>query len=107
MTITYDWRIANLKHELSDGYVYIAHWTATATSSEIDPEGSPYSAGSYGSVGFRRPNNLIPYDQLTEELVVSWVKEALGAEDVSQIEAGLSAQIEALKHPKSTSGTPW
>jgi hypothetical protein len=127
MTITYDWHIANLEYEIEDGFVYTAHWTVNATepTGETDEDGNPevYSAGAYGSVGLSRPDNLIPYEDLTEEAVVDWVKEKFSeipeAEGVldpeaepkktqlQQIEEGLAAQIEAQKYPTSTSGLPW
>ena len=110
MTITYDWRIANLEHEAKDGYVFTAHWTVSATDSVAnpnDPEGNPYTAGTYGSVGLERPDNLIPYENLTETTVVGWVKEKFGAEQVASTEAALAAQIAEQKNPSKESGVPW
>ena len=118
MAITYDWHIANLEYEIEDGFVYTAHWTVNATDEDGDSEN--YSASAYGSVGLSRPDNLIPYEDLTEETVVDWVKEKFSeipeAKDpeaepkktqLQQIEEGLAAQIEAQKYPTSTSGLPW
>lgn len=107
MTITYNWRIADLDYKTADGYVFTAHWTVTATSSELDSGNKPYKADSYGSVGLERPSNLIPYEALTEEIVVGWVKAKLGAEEVSQIESSLAAEILEMKKPKEESGLPW
>lgn len=111
MAITYNWRIANLEHEIKDGFVYTAHWTVNATepTGETDNGGDPavYSAGAYGSLGFSRPDNLIPYDGLTEEIVVNWVKDELGAEEVAEIQKNLAIDIEIQKYPTSASGVPW
>jgi len=111
MTITYDWRIANLEHKIEDGFVYTAHWTVNAAepTGETDEDGNPgvYSAYAYGSISFSRPLNLIPYNNLTEGIVIGWVKENFSENQLQQIEQGLATQIEAQKHPISSSGVPW
>lgn len=99
--VTISWHIANLERETSDGYVYTAHWTVSATDGE-------YSSSSYGSVGFQRPDEeLIPFEELTEELVISWVQEKLGEEQVSLITSSLISQIDDQREPSSLSGVPW
>ena len=104
MTTTFSWNIANLERQVSDGYVYTAHWTVSATDEDGDSD--VYSASAYGSVGLSRPDNLIPYEDLTEEIVVNWVKERL-SETPEALEERLASQIEAQKHPTSASGLPW
>jgi len=95
------WDIANLERELSDGYVYTAHWTVSSALGE-------FSAGAYGSIGFERPDDeLIPFEDLTKEQVLDWVKDKLGAEQVETIEAGLASQIAQQQAPQKASGLPW
>ena len=100
--ITTSWHIANLERESTDGYVYTAHWAVSLTDGE-------YSAGSYGSVGLERPEEeeLIPFEDLSEELVISWVCDKLGEEQVTSIESSLISQIEEQKTPSKLSGVPW
>ena len=101
MSTTFTWAIANLERETSDGYVFTAHYTVSAND-------GTYSSGAYGSIGFQRPESLIPFDDLTEELVVAWVKEAIGgAEKVTEIEAALQAQLDEKHAPTKASGVPW
>jgi hypothetical protein len=109
MTITTTWAIAQLEHEIEDGFVFTVHYTVSAVSDVVKPgeEETFYSAGAYGSIGFQRPDNLIPYENLTEEIVVGWVKEEFGEEKVDEIEAALAASIESQIHPTSESGVPW
>lgn len=97
---TITWDIANLDRELSDGHVFTAYYTVNAT------DGTYYSS-SYGSVGLERPESLVPFDELTKELVLTWVKETLGEDTVSQIESSLIKQIEEQSHPVKASGVPW
>ena len=101
MATTFTWAIANLERETSDGFVFTAHYT-------INAEDGTYSSGAYGSVGFERPDNLIPFDDLTEDQVIGWVKEAIGgSEKVTEIEAALQQQLDEKHTPTKASGTPW
>jgi len=95
------WKIANLERETADGYVYTVHYT-------VDADDGTYSAGAYGSLGLERPEEeMIPFDSLTEEIVVGWVKEKLTAEKVAEIEAALQAQINEKHAPTKSAGLPW
>ena len=95
MTIT--WTISQLDRQTSDGLVNTAHYSVNAVDGE-------HSAGVYGTVGFERGETFIAYDFLTEAQVIAWVKDKL---DVAEIEAGLQAQINAQKNPKTATGVPW
>jgi len=101
---TISWAIANLERETEDNFVFTAHWTVNAT--EEDGEES-FSAGAYGSIGLERPDALIPYEDLTEEIVVGWVKEKMGEEAVEAMETALAAQIAEQKAPSKAAGVPW
>ena len=52
-------------------------------------------------------SELIPFDNLTEELVISWVQDKLGEEQVASIQSSLISQIEEQKTPSKLSGVPW
>jgi hypothetical protein len=100
MAITTTWKIANLERETEDGFVFTAHYTVNA-------DDGTYTSGAYGSLGFERPDNLVPFSQLTEATVIGWVKEKFGEEKVAEIEAALQSQIEEQKHPSKAAGVPW
>jgi hypothetical protein len=115
---TYIWKINTLERETSDGFVFTAHWSVTAISDVLDPEGNPHNAGAYGSIGLERPDNLIPYEDLTEDLVIGWVQEKLGGADKvkqienaldarKQIENALDARIAEQINPSKINGVPW
>jgi len=100
MATTMTWKIATLERETEDGFVFTAHYTVNA-------DDGTYTSGAYGSLGFERPDNLVPFSQLTEATVISWVKEKLGEEKVAEIEAALQSQINEQKHPTKAAGVPW
>ena len=108
MATTFSWKIANLEREVVDNFVFTAHYTVVGISDQEDPEGNPYNSGAYGSVGFQRPDDLIPYADLTEEQVIGWVQEALGGDEkVAEIEAALQARIDEAISPSKEQGVPW
>ena len=63
--------------------------------------------GIYGSIGFEKPETLVAYADLTEEVVIGWVKDQLTAEKVTEVEAALQTQLDEQKTPTKASGTPW
>jgi len=98
--LTPTWKIASLERETADGFVYTAHYT-------VDVEDGTYRAGAYGSIGFERPETLIPYADLTEEIVVGWVQAALGEEKVQEVAQALLTQLSEQREPTKASGIPW
>lgn len=96
------WRVANMERETIDGFVMTAHYTVDAVT-----EDGAYRSGAYGSASFERPENLIPFADLTEDLVVQWVQDALGAEKVEEVAAALNAQLQEQRHPTKAAGVPW
>jgi len=110
MANTYTWKVANLERNVADGKVYTVHYTVNALSDTVDPNsesGGFFSAGAYGSVGLDGEVS-VEFGSLTEEVVVGWVKEALGGEEkVAEIEAALQAQIDEKVAPTKAAGVPW
>jgi hypothetical protein len=103
MTTTFTWAVANMEHYTSDGVVFTIHYTVNA-------DDGTYSSGAYGSVGLEKPEpgNMIPYADLTEEIVVGcWVKDHFGAEKVGEIEAALQQQLDQQHAPTKAAGLPW
>lgn len=100
-TTVFTWKIAQLERETADGFVFTSHYT-------VDANDGTYSAGAYGSVGFERPENLIPFADLTEDEVIGWTQEAIGGDDkVAEIEAALQSQLDEQRQPTKAAGVPW
>ena len=101
VTTTFTWKIAQLERETADGFVFTAHYT-------VDANDGTYSAGAYGSVGFQRPENLIPFSELTEQQIIEWTQEALGGDEkVIEIEDALQNQLDEQRAPSKAAGLPW
>jgi hypothetical protein len=96
--MNYNWNVVQMDRLTSDGFVVTVHYTVNAVDGE-------YTASTYGTVGYtQEEGNIIPFDSLTPEIVIGWVKESLGQETV---ETALAAQIEAQQNPVQLSGLPW
>jgi len=99
MSVSYNWSIADLNRKTGDGFVFTVHWRCDAST-------DAYQEGAYGSIALERPEKLVPFDQLTPELVVQWVKDYFGEEKVVEIEAALAARISERQNPTEASGFP-
>lgn len=101
MSVTHNWTISTLERNLSDGGVIVAHWRCTSTD-------DTYTASSYGTCGFTYDSSdpsFVPYDNLTESEVLSWVW-ADGV-DKTQIETSNADKINAQANPTTGDGVPW
>jgi hypothetical protein len=95
-TTTFQWGIAQLERHTADGIVFTVHYTVDA------------NAGAYGSIGLEQPEgNIIPFADLTPEIVIGWVQEKLTAEKVAEVEAALQKQLDEQRQPTVAQGLPW
>ena len=90
-------KINNLERQSDTGLVTVVHWTAVKVDGDA-------SASVYASMAVEASEEFVPFEQLTEEVVVEWVKAKL---DLESIEAALDAQINEQKNPTITCGLPW
>ena len=111
MTTTYNWNCKTV-----DAYpligedpdvVYNVHWIVTGVSDQLDPQGNPYQARSIGTQVLSTDDitDFIPFEDLTNEIVVEWTKGAMGEEEVASIEANIQSQINLLITPASVTLT--
>ena len=93
------WSISEMQRKEDDGFV-IHVWY------RVDDVDGGYSSVATGECDYAQTEDAFaPYEDLTEELVVGWVKESLGAENVTALEDNLDAQIAAKK--AVAHGVPW
>ena len=97
---TYDWNCKTVDiHPQEEGktnVVYNVHWIVTGVDGD-------YSATNIGTqvVPLSEGSTFIPFEDLTNDVVVGWTKEAMGEEQVTQIEASIASTIESLITPTS------
>ncbi len=102
--ISYDWNCKTVDvHPQAEGetnVVYNVHWIVKGVKEE-------YSASSIGTqtVELDPETTFIPFEDLTNEIIVGWTKEAIGADQVQAIEDGIAAQIAELENPTSVTMT--
>jgi len=98
--ITYNWNCKTVDvHPQEEGetnVVYNVHWIVTGVDGD-------YSSKAIGTqtVPLSEDGTFIPFEDLTNDVVVEWTKEAMGEEQVASIEAGIASQIKALINPTS------
>ena len=107
MAITNTWSIVQLdaypQYEGKTDVVFTAHW-------RLDGADGEYTAGVYGSVGLTLDPDapFTPYASLTQEQVIGWVQDAMGAEQVAAHEANVAQQIaDQINPPVVTPPLPW
>ena len=102
--IAYDWNCKTVDvHPQEEGetdVVYNVHWIVTGVDGD-------YSANCIGTqvVPLNEGGTFIPFEDLTNDVVVDWTKEAMGEEQVTQIEASVASEIEGKINPTSVTMT--
>lgn len=64
---------------------------------------------TYGSVGIDTSDlsDFTPYDSITEDILIDWVKTVLEEEAVAAAETYVADQIAEEKSPTTGTGVPW
>ena len=116
MAISYAWNVSTVdtyptKDSKSD-VVHNVHWKLTATDDsntvkDMDNNDIPATSQIYGSqsVDTSDLSSFIAFADLTASDVQGWVETALGADEVTQLKAGLDAEIAEKVTPTSVTKT--
>ena len=93
------------KDSLSD-VVLNVNWYAYETKTV---DGEDYSGKESGTVTLNAPDssNYKAYKSLTQDEVITWVKNVLGTDEITKIETSIATQITKATEPKVVSGLPW
>ena len=94
---TFVWTITNMERLTSDGFVVLAWFGCTAND-------GTNTAGMTSAVNWTQDPGkpIIPYEDLTEEIVLAWVKEA-----APDTEANLQVSLDLIAAPVQAMGMPW
>ena len=105
--MTTNWKIAQLKRNPSNGLVFEVTFIMNF---ELEEETDRH-VGSVELVGDETSPTFVPYEELTEAIVLDWVKEELTQAKITEIEANMKARleerIEKKINPEFLVGKPW
>jgi hypothetical protein len=101
---TYIWTINAMYtvQQPDPDYVVNVVWTLTGVDGE-------YTAFIQGNTVFdsQQANPFIPYNELTQEIVLGWVQSNLGEQGIANYEANVQGQIDnQINPPVSPQNTP-
>ena len=102
-----NWKILNLKRKPENGLVIEVTYVMNF---KLEDE-SDRKIGMIKLEGNENDPNFIPFEELTEEVVLDWVKSELGEEKIEEIESHhksiMEGRIERKANPESLQGLPW
>ena len=104
--INYNWNCKTVDVYPANGdytdVVYNVHWIVTG-----EDEDANVSATNIGTQVLDTSDitDFIPFNELTNEEVVAWVKSAIGEEMVSELENNIEKEISEKKNPTSITMT--
>lgn len=98
MSTSYNWVITQTDFDVATGYIFCAHWTASAVDGD-------YTSSIYSTSSWASGTPTIPYAQVTMAEVLNWIW-ANGV-DKQATEDALAANIALQKNPVTATGTPW
>ena len=108
MAINYAWDVSTVDtyptKDSNADVVYNVHWRLTATDdTNNDSDGNPQTAGVYGSQQLDTDSisSFVAFGSLDAAKVQSWVEAALTSDTVTELKAGLDAQIAEKITPTS------
>jgi hypothetical protein len=104
MATTYTWTIDAMYtvQQPDPNYVVNVMWTLTGVDGQ-------YTAFIQGNSLFdsNQSSTFIPYDQLTQDIVIGWVQNQLGPQGIANYEANVQGQIDSqINPPVSPQNTP-
>ncbi len=105
MDFNINWRVTDLTRDLLDGFVMKVSYIAEIVHKESD--GVTYSCARTSELNLERPETLIPYDELSNDIVIGWLKDQLGLETCKFIEDSLIAEFNEQRTPTLGYGFPW
>ena len=99
MTI-FNWKVTSILTETISGeqnYVVIANY-------EVVGVDGVYTSSIQDSARFSTANvdSFIPYEDLTNTIVIGWIQALLGVDDVANYEASIQGQIDSQINPPVT-----
>ena len=103
------WKVLNLKRQIESGYVYSVDFALNGSN-----DFHTHSMGA--TLNLEKPENLVPYKELTETIILKWIQDKLNAENAkdnvrnpssADIENQVKGIIQEKTAPTLGDGVPW
>jgi len=111
MAITYTWKIKSLKKTNGTGLndvIVGTQWELKGT--DEDGDSGVFNGATPFEMSKVDPENFVSYENLTEEMVLDWIKAVVVDHYWDHVEMQILRQIALLKNPEvevNSAGLPW
>jgi len=109
MANTYTWKVTSVKTKTegsNQNAVVQTYWTKTGTD-EDGHTGTFSGATPFTTVGMPEGYTFVPFDQLTEEMVLDWIKAVVVGGYEEHVNAQIQKQIDEKHNPVVEAALPW
>ena len=106
MEITYTWAVTSMKVVDTDDIenaVIQTYWTKTGV--DADGNSGMFSGATHLSISTVDPDNFVPYEELTQEIVIGWIQAVVNNQ--VHINEHIQKQIDQKKNPVIEKPLPW
>ena len=103
------WTILNLKRQIESGYVYSVDFALNGANDF-------HTHKMTATLNLGRPENLVPYKELTETIILKWIQDKLNADNAenkdrnpssTDLENQIKGIIQEKTQPTLGVGLPW
>jgi len=109
MAITYTWKVTSLKTKnegINQNAVVQTYWQKIGTD-ENGNVGSFSGATPFTSTTMPEGNVFVPFEELTEEVVLEWIKDVVTGSYETHVNGKIQEQIDQHINPVSEAQMPW
>ncbi len=109
MTITYTWKVTGVKVKdegANTNAIVQTYWQKIGTD-ENNNTGTFSGATPFTSSTMTNGNTFVPFNELTEETVLSWIKNVVTGNYEEHVNAQIAKQIQDKIIPVAEPALPW
>ena len=109
MAITYTWKVTSLKTKnegSNENAVVQTYWQKIGTD-EHGNTGTFSGATPFTSTTMPEGNAFVPFEELTEEVVLEWIKDVVTGSYEAHVNGKIQEQIDQHVNPVAEAQMPW
>tara|TARA_R100001082_G_scaffold76188_1_gene44267 strand:- start:850 stop:1191 length:342 start_codon:yes stop_codon:yes gene_type:complete len=92
--------LESLANDPNKGLVIRVHWNITCHSSD------GFTGYHFDVMSFEKGSTVIPYEDLTKNTILGWIKTKLGSDEVSRLESMVKDLCDQQRAPQEIIGAP-